>query len=220
MTENTRLKISIALNAAVVALEAWALAFSMAKNGPIENYVFYTQCSNLMGAIACLACLVAEVRRLRARCAGCAPPPLGRPLRWFKFAAVCCTAMTFFVVLFVLVPMMENAGMPGWHFMYVDGSKPVTHLVGPVLIFVGYVFFEADRAMTLRQSMVGIIFTLVYAAIAYVCNYLLLWDGPYPFFQVWNMPLWQTVLWFIALCALAFALCQLPRLLGRRLCRA
>ena len=85
--------------------------------------------------------------------------------------------------------------------------------------FFIYIFFEADRDMTLRQSAVGLVFTLVYAAIAYACNYLHLWIGPYPFFQVWDMPLWQTLLWFVALCVLAFALCQLPRLLGRRFCR-
>lgn len=210
---STRLKTAIALNALIIALEAWALWFSMAKNGVIENYVFYTQCSNLMGAIACLSCLIAEVRQLRGG------RPLRRAARWFKFAGVCCTTMTFFVVLFVLLPMMENAGMPGWHYLYVDGSKPITHLVGPVLVFFSYIFLEADRAMTLRESCIGLVFTIVYAIIAYICNYLLLWDGPYPFFQVWNMPLWQTVLWFFALLALAFALCQLPRLLGKRLCR-
>ena len=214
MTSSTHLKTAIALNAIIVALEAWALGFSMAKNGIIENYVFYTQCSNLMGTIACLACLVAEVRQLRGG------RLLSSALRRFKFASVCCVAMTFFVVLFVLTPMMENAGMHGWHYMYVDGSKSITHLVGPVLMFFSYVFLEADRAMTLRESCIGLIFTLVYAAVAYICNYLLVWDGPYPFFQVWNMPLWQTILWFFALLALAFAICQLPRLLGKRLCRA
>ena len=216
MKTNARLKTAIALNAAIVVLEAGAIGYSMMRNGAIENFVFYTQCSNLMGAIACLACLIAEVRGLRSGDDG-AP---SRGMRWFKYCSACCTAMTFFVVLFVLVPMMENAGMPGWRFMYVEGSKSITHLAGPVLIFVSYVFLEADRAMTMRQSAIGLIFTLVYAAVAYVCNYLLLWDGPYPFFQVWNMPLWQTVLWFIALLAFAFALCQLPRLLGRRLCQA
>ena len=213
MTTNARLKTAIALNAAIVVMETWALAFSMAKNGPIENYVFYTQCSNLMGAISCLACMIAQIRQLRDG------RPLGRGLRWFKFAGVCCTAMTFFVVLLVLLPMMENAGMPGWHFLYVDGSKSITHLVGPILIFFSYIFFEADRDMTILQSLVGLIFTLAYAAVAYICNYLLLWDGPYPFFQVWDMFLWQTLLWFVALCILAFAICQMPRLLGRRFCR-
>lgn len=213
MTSNARLKTAIALNALIIALEAWALSFSIMRHGPIENFVFYTQCSNLMGAIACLSCLIAEVRQLRSG------RPLGRAARWFKFASVCCITMTFFVVLFVLTPMMENAGMAGWHYLYIDGSKPVTHLIGPLLVFFGYIFFEADRTMTLRESCIGLVFTLVYATVAYICNYLRLWDGPYPFFQVWNMPLWQTVLWFFALLALAFALCQLPRLLGKHFCR-
>ena len=50
---------------------------------------------------------------------------------------------------------------------------------------------------------------------AYPCNILRVWDGPYPFFQVWTMPVWMSVLWFVALFMLSFGLCQIPRLLAR-----
>ena len=158
----------------------------------------------------CAACAVDEIRALRTG------GELGRTLRWLKYMASCVLLMTLFVVTFVLVPMLENAGYPGFYMMYIDGVKLVTHLGAPLVVTISYVLFEADRTMTFKQSLIGFAPTLLYAAVAYPCNILRLWDGPYPFFQVWNMPVWQSILWFVALFILAFSLCQIPRLLARR----
>ena len=201
------------INALVVVLEVWGLATSISINGMPGNFVFYTQCSNLLGAVACFLCLVAEIRMRGG--AG-----LSRPLRWLKYSASCCLLMTFVVVVAVLAPMLEAAGQPGFYMMFVQDAKPVTHLVAPILEFGSYVAFEADRNMSLRQSLVGLVPTLVYTAVAYPCNILRLWDGPYPFLQVWRMPLWVTLLWFAVLLVLSFSLCQVPRAAAQRIHRA
>ena len=203
-----QLVIAIALNAVVVVAEAWAMWFGIGRHGLAGNFVYYTECSNLFGGIACALCLIAEARALRNG------RPLGRWLRWVKYASSCCLLMTLFVVLFVLTPMLYSIDEPGFYLMFVDGAKPVTHLGAPLLVTGSYIAFEADRSMTLRESLVGFAPTLVYAAVAYPCNIMRAWDGPYPFFQVWNMPAWQSVLWFVALFILAFCLCQIPRLAG------
>ena len=113
-------------------------------------------------------------------------------------------------------PMLVNAGYAGFYMMYIDGVKLITHLGAPLVVTISYVLFEADRTMTFKQSLVGFAPTLLYAAVAYPCNIMRLWDGPYPFLQVWNMPVWQSILWFIVLFILAISLCQIPRLLARR----
>ena len=212
----TRTIAAIALNALVVVLEIWAIGYSISKNGFPDNYVFYTQCSNLMGAIVCALCLIVEVRALAH---GKGLEQVGRALRWAKFAATSCLLMTFLVVVAVLAPMLEYAGYPGYYLMFVDGSKSVTHFLGPLLVTVSCILFEADPEMTLCQSLVGFAPTLAYAAVAYPCNILRLWDGPYPFFQVYNMPIWMSVLWFVVLFVVAFGLCQVPRLAARRCAR-
>ncbi len=205
--------LAIFINVLVVLLEIWALVVGISINGVPDNFMYYTQCSNLLGAVACAACLVTEVRALRG---GTGP---SRLLRWTKYAASCCLLMTLVVVTFVFTPMIEFAGQPGFYLMFVDGAKPVTHLIGPLLVTGSYIAFEADRAMTLRQSLVGLVPTIAYTAVAYPANIARLWDGPYPFFQVWNMPLWTSVLWFVVLLALSFALCQVPRVAARALAR-
>ena len=204
-----RLKAAIAVNAVVFALEVWAISFGIGRHGVLGNFIYYTELSNLFGGIVCLLCLTAEVRQLRG---GRAP---GRGLKWAKFAASSCLLMTLFVVTVVLMPMLNSVGQPGFYLMFVDGAKPVTHFGAPLLVTGSYVLFEADRAMTLRQSLVGFVPTLAYAAVAYPCNIVGVWDGPYPFFQVYTMPVWQSVLWFAALFVLAFGLCQIPRLASR-----
>ena len=205
-----RLKAAIAINVLVVVLEVGAMAFGIGKNGVAGNFIYYTEWSNLFGGVACAICAVAQVRELRGG-AGCT-----RAVRWLKYAASCCLLMTLFVVVFILTPMLYSVGRPGLYLMFIDGVKLVTHLGAPLVVTASYVMFEADRSMTLKQSLVGFAPTLVYAAVAYPCNILRVWDGPYPFFQVWNMPVWMSVLWFAALFVLAFSLCQIPRLLARK----
>lgn len=201
--------VAIGLNVLVVVLEVWAIGTSILLNGMPNNFVFYTQCSNLLGAVACALCLVGEVRALRKG------QELGRAFRWTKYAASCCLLMTFVVVVAVLAPMLESAGEPGYYLMFFYSSRFVTHLAAPLLTIVSYILFEADRGMTLRQSLVGLVPTIAYSAVAYPCNVARLWDGPYPFLQVWNMPLWMTILWFVVLLVMAFTMCQALRLAAR-----
>ena len=205
-----KLKAAIAVNAIIVALEVWAVCSGVTRLGPSVCFTFYTECSNLFAGVACAVCAVAELRELRGGA------PCGRAVRWLKYSAACCLLMTLFVVVFVLIPMLHSVGIQGMYLMLIDGVKPITHLGAPLLVAGSYIVFEADRGMSLRQSLVGFVPTLAYAAVAYPCNILRVWNGPYPFFQVWNMPVWMSVLWFVALFFLAFGLCQIPRLLARR----
>jgi hypothetical protein len=231
------MKIAIALNVLVVALELWAMINGLTRRGP-EALIYYTTLSNLFGLIACVVCLVAEIRVLRGESSvsHSAKPledsgsatlhngshsttPLRIP-RWamlLKYSSSCCLLMTLCVVVFVLAPAYNAAGYNGYYLMFCERELPVTHLLGPVLVFVSYVLFEADRPITLRQSFYGLLPTLMYAAVAYPCNIARIWEGPYPFFFVWEMHPLHSVAWFFGLCIMAFCLCQVPRLIGNKL---
>lgn len=210
--KRTYLTGAIALNALVVVLEIWAIGNGIEQRG-IYDFMFYTELSNLFGGIACALCLVCEVRELRAGL------PFPRAAQLVKYAASCCLLMTFFVVVLVLAPSYNMQGYDGYYLMFCVRELPITHFLGPLLVFVSYVFFEADRSMTFKQSLAGIVPTLAYAAVAYPCNIAGIWEGPYPFFLVWQMPVWQSVAWFLALVVLSVALAQLPRLVGKKVSR-
>ena len=208
MPDSRRRYIAIGINLLVFVLEVWAIWHGILKHGIAGNFVYYTECSNLLGGVACLACAIAEIRQLQSE------KPIGKGLRILKYLSSCCLMMTLMVVVCILTPMLESAGYPGVYMMFLEGAKPVTHLGAPLLVTVSYALFEHNRMMSLKESLIGIVPTLIYAAVAYPCNIAELWDGPYPFLQVLDMPVWVSVLWFIALLLFAFALCQIPRVFG------
>lgn len=207
-----RLKAAIAFNALVVVLEIWAVGNGVQQRG-LGDFMYYTELSNMFGGIACAVCLGCEIRELRGGA------PLPRAAQLAKYAASCCLLMTFFVVVLVLAPAYNAQGYDGYYLMFCVRELPITHFLGPLLVFASYVAFEADRSMTFRQSLVAFLPTLAYAAVAYPCNIARVWEGPYPFFLVWQMPLWQSVAWFFALCVLSIALAQIPRLVGKAVAR-
>ena len=49
--------LAIFINALVVLLEIWALVVGISINGVPDNFMYYTQCSNLLGAVAWISCL-------------------------------------------------------------------------------------------------------------------------------------------------------------------
>lgn len=199
----------LVVNALIVLLEVIALAMSVAYNGGIGAFVYYTQLANFVGLVASVACLVVGMR------------PRGTALkawhtvRTLKHAAVAMLLMTFFVVAFVLVPMMDAGGQDGFRVLFVESPRQITHFVCPFLACVSYLVWEARPPLSWRASQLGLLLTFVYAVVAYTMNYLRIWDGPYPFFKVWDLPVASTVLWFVVLLLLAEACCVVPAVAAR-----
>lgn len=201
----------LVVNALIVALEVAALAMSVAYNGGIGAFVYYTQLANAVGLVASAACVVVGMR------------PRGTAerawhvVRTFKHAAVAMLMMTFFVVAFVLVPMMDAGGQDGFRMLFVESPRQITHFVCPLLACVSYLVWEARPPLSWRASQLGLLMTFLYAIVAYTMNYLRIWDGPYPFFRVWDLTVTSTVLWFVVLLLLAEACCVLPAVVARLL---
>ena len=195
------------LNLLLVALEVWALVMRF-LNSDLSMFQYYTQCSNLLAAIAGGACLAANAGKCdHARA------------HVLKFCACATQLMTFVVVTFVLAPMINTTGENGYYRLFLTGVMPVTHLFGPLLTIASYLLYERDPMPGRRECALALLPTLVYAVVAYTCNYLRAFEGPYPFFLVWKMPVWQTVLWFVVLLAVASALIGVLWLVATRLPR-
>lgn len=194
-----------ALNLLLVAIEVWAL-ITRYLYSDLSMFQYYTQCSNLLAAISGVVCLAA--------CAGRIDPVCAHRL---KFCACATQLMTFVVVVFVLAPMINTTGENGFHRLFLTGVTPVTHLLGPLLTIASYLLFECDPTPQRRECVLALTPTLAYAVVAYTCNYLLVFEGPYPFLLVWRMPIWQTALWFVVLVLLASALIAVLRFAATRM---
>ena len=56
--------------------------------------------------------------------------------------------------------------------------------------------------------------TAVYAAAVYTLNFMRLAKAPYPFFEMYDHPVWELVLWFFGLMGLVTGIAVTVRLLN------
>lgn len=192
MEERRKLTFALLANAVIVMLELVALVLSLMEHG-LGNFAFYTQDSNYLAAVASLLYCVYAVRELR----GGAEIPLW--IHSFRYISVSCLMVTFFVVLFVLMPMAgENA-----LFMLYGGSMLYQHTVCPILAAVSFFVLERGKPLPKQEISRALIPTLAYALAAVVLNILRVIEGPYPFLLVYAQPWYLSVLWCAVILGIA-----------------
>lgn len=168
---------SLVANCLVVVFEIIGLYISISKRH-WSVFVYYTQISNMITLVSSV-CLIAF--------GSC----------WFtamlRYLSTCMLTMTFIITLFVLVPM-------GGEFrkLMLSGNGLYHHTLCPVISVTSYILWEQHNTVMLLP----IIITFVYGIIMLLLNYLRKYDGPYPFFKVYEQSKRATVLWTIALVAI------------------
>lgn len=195
------------LNLLLFVLEVGALTIRF-LNSDLSMFQYYTQCSNLFAGITGAVCVAANLGKLDQTRA-----------HRLKFCACATQLMTFIVVVFVLMPMVRAGGEDPFQRLFLSGVMPVTHFLGPLLTIVSYYGFESDPAPTPRQAAMALLPTVAYAIVAYTCNYLRIFEGPYPFLLVWEMPVQQTLIWVLVLMAVASLIVSALWLVARLLHR-
>ncbi len=152
-------------------------------------FSYYTFLSNLMGTAAAVIFLISAFSGFKR---------LVRAKTIIRYYATCMLAFTFIIVITVLTPMAMSAGMDP-SFLYIQDTAAFHHLIHPVLSFISFIFFEDNRTLKKKQPAVMLGISLAYTAVLITLNILNITDGPYPFFQVYNNPVWATLLWLAGL---------------------
>lgn len=189
-SSKTVLKISLALNLIVVVLDTIGIVQGLGRPGQ-SMFLFYTEDSNILSLAACACFSVCTILILSGR--------LSEMPRWaqiLKYMAACCLTLTFLVVVCVLAPMN---GADGYQHMLIEGQFLYFHLLCPILVFISFVFFEKKPRLDRKAVRYAVIPTLVYAAIVIVLNITGTITGPYPFLMVREQPVWQSILWCVAI---------------------
>ena len=165
------------MNTLIVIFEIIALILSLTAQG-VENFMFYTQDSNYLAMAVSLLFCVYAVRELRGK---------GRCPAWIhilRYIAVSCLMLTFFVVLFILMPAMgENA-----FFMLYGGSMLYQHTLCPILAVVSFFALEMEHELPKTAIAKAMIPTLLYAVVAILLNLCRVIEGPYFFLMVYAQP--------------------------------
>ena len=176
----------------------------------MESLVFYTQDSNLFLGFTSLLYVIVTIRALRNKDAEI---PLW--IRQVRYFSICCIAVTFFVVLFILAPMAESLGGLRW-ILFTDAML-YQHFLSPVIAIAAFLLLEKRPELRFRNTFFALIPTLIYAAVIYPLNIAGIVDGPYPFLQVRNMSVAMSVIWFLVVLVLAYGLAWLIWLCNRKI---
>ena len=187
-----RLMYALFTNALIVILEVIALILSLNEHG-IGNFVFYTQDSNYLAmAVSMFFCIYA-IKELHEK---------GEIPKWIyslRYIAVSCLMVTFFVVIFVLMPMAgENA-----FFMLYGGSMLYQHTICPLLAMLSFFAFEVKDDLPKTEIKKALLPTLAYALITITLNICKVIEGPYLFLMVYSQPWYVSVIWCIVILGIA-----------------
>lgn len=200
MQNRDRLCFSLALNTLTAALEALALVVSFFEFGGLSFLINYTQESNILLAVSC-AFTARGVRRILAGRADCVP----LRVRTLKYVSVCCTTITFLVVLTPVVLGMD--GMTGGSAngdtagavsrVFLQNSGVFMHLICPLLALVSLFAFERSDTPPLPFTAVlwAAFPTVLYAAVTTCLNAARVLYGPYFFQHVYEQSLSKSVMW-------------------------
>lgn len=209
MRKEYRLAGALCANAIIVILEVIALCLSILGQG-LDNFLFYTQDSNyLTMAISLLLCIYAVREQ-------CGKGKMPNWLHTMRYITVSCLMLTFFVVIFVLMPAMGENALS----MLYEGSMLYQHTLCPILSVFSFLVFEIEDKLPKTDMVKALIPTLAYALVAITLNICQVIEGPYPFLMVYSQPWYVSVLWCIIILGiaglLAFAVWVLQSVIWKR----
>ena len=190
--------VGIALNILLIILEIIALIQCQNAFGSLDLR-YYTIDSNIFALIS--AILYVYTRK-----------KIPKAVQLAKYSSTLSLLITFLVVIFVLYPMYDF----NFQLMFLDGSNLLMHIVCPLIALISFIFFEEiDLDNSFRNNVGSLYFTIVYAIILISLNILRVLVGPYPFLEVYNQPVFMSVLWITGIMIAAFILSRLLMMLKK-----
>lgn len=173
--------LSLILNLLIVGFTAYAVSTfytgtgdgNMAVQGT-QSFRFFTVDSNILAAVMSLVMLVFNFKKIKNINA---ETPNG--VRLMKFMSTVAVTLTMITACFFLSTVYSFK-------MMISGSCFFLHLITPLIAILACAVFEADRKMSFKEMLSGLIPTIVYGAV-YVVMVLIIgkanggWEDFYSF---------------------------------------
>lgn len=169
-----RLKISILLNIIIVVFTIFAsivmitgFKFMHGAEPVLEStkfgaFRFFTVDSNAFMGIASFAFMIEEIKLLKG-----INKSINKKMYILKLMATTAVTITFLTVFLYLGPISKD-GIPSM----IQNSNLFFHLIIPVLSIITFVFFEKTNTISFKNTLFGIIPTLIYE-LYYLINILI-----------------------------------------------
>lgn len=195
--------ISILLNLLVIIFEITGLIISYNNMNRIA-IEYYTEDSNLIALVCSTIYLIYMIGKKK----------IPKWLSKFKYITNINLAITFLVVLFVLIPI-DNFRFKAY---LIDGTMKYHHLICPILSVYSFIFFDDLCKFNKKDIYFGLIITLIYAIVMIILNIFDLVVGPYPFLMVKNQTILASVFWCITILGFSYIIAFLLFKLRTKYC--
>lgn len=189
-----RISVAIAGNALLIVLEIAGMVLSAQEFG-FYLFGYYTKISNLLSLIAACSMLASLVLLWKKQ------RQIPKWVILLKYASVCMLAQTFFVVLFLLSPLMREY-QP--FVMLRSGSFLYDHFLCPILGILLFLFVDYTGRIDPSWLFYGILPTFLYGMVVLPLNRMGILDGPYQFLRVSTQSPLATLAWFVIMLSLSF----------------
>lgn len=198
--------IALAFNVLILFFEI----LGFAQGVSLDMFVYYTNLSNLIALTASALMVAGLLIPTKAEGNG----KLLTVALWYKYMAACMTTVTLIVVLCILVPMQGFGMIYKGNFLYF-------HLICPLLMMISTIVTDPAQdkvsKINVKQLLLGLAPTLVYATVTIIANIVGALEGPYPFLMVRSQPVYMSIIWAVVVLGIAVAIAYaVLRLKNRR----
>ena len=207
MNKKKDLKIvTLTMNLAIIIFEIIGFVIVFKDNG-FKLFEYYTQDSNLLLLVSSIMISIYMIKSLKGK-----KVKVPRWFSAFRLTAVLSVLVTFFTVVFFLMPTFG-----GPKEALIDGSMKYNHLLCPILATLSFIFYEKYEIKK-YDNIKSLIFTVIYSVVLIILNILKVVDGPYPFLRVTSQSLVKSVCVSVAMLVGAIAISYLLVILNKKLC--
>lgn len=185
------------LNVAIVLMEIVGFCMALSTTGKIA-IEYYTEQSNILALVASALFLVFVLTKRK----------FPKWMVWLKYTATLGLVVTFLVTIFILGPMYEFR----YDFLLFHGDLLFFHTFCPIVGVITFVLFDGFGKLSMRDTLLSLLWTVGYAILMIVLNIVGVVSGPYPFLKVTEQSILISLMWITIIFALTFGVSALIRL--------
>ena len=183
--------IALILNIVLVALSILGLILVSKQ---VDNlFLYYTENSNILSLISSLLFAIFLLIK----------KDIKHIPTWvcvLRYIGTCCLAVTFIVVVTILIPSNNANYLEGAKHLLLEGSMLFHHFLCPIISFISFTVFEGNEKLNKNKTIwYALIPTFIYGIIFVTLNIVKVVDGPYPFLRVYRQPWYMSILWIFVI---------------------
>ena len=187
---NSKQKVLVFLHLFLGISQITAAVFSVLQRG-WWAFQFYTLDSNIFSAITSILLIWSLLTK------NC----ISQKIHNLRFYSTCCVAVTFIVVVAILIPMF---GIDSFYEALFYETNFWHHTCCPLLNIFSFIFLEKEKKIQNKQILWAVVPTFIYAVVAIVLNLLHIMDGPYPFLQIYKQGFLLSGIWLLVIMTLVY----------------